>query len=131
MPAWPVDALQEVSATIPMPTSQCCLVDDLSAVAHRSNRALEASAIAIGARLGDPAPLCPEMLEISFLKLQPAFLQHLKRRITPGRRLQTAFRNRQIQPSEVTAAEVAGEVTRRELESVVSPTHINLLYHSC
>jgi hypothetical protein len=42
---------------------------------------------------------------------QPGACQ-LKGRITPGRRLQTAFRNRQIQPSEVTAAEVAGEVTR-------------------
>ena len=71
------------------------------------------------------------MLEIGFLKLQPAFLQHSEGRIAPDRRLETVFRNGQIQPSEVTAAEVAGEITRGELESVVSLAHINLLYHFC
>ena len=69
------------------------------------------------------------MLEIGSLELQPSFLQHSEGRITPGGRRQCAFRDREIQLSQVTAAQMTGEVARRELEPIRSLAHIKFVYH--
>ena len=71
----------------------------------------------------DRQPFAAQVVEIELLELQPALLQHLQRRVAPSGRCQPAVRHQQIELREMAAAEMAGEVARRQLEPIVDIAH--------
>jgi hypothetical protein len=105
------------------------LVDDVGAIAHRRDSTLQpGSAVASGRR--DRQPLTAQVLEIELLQLPPALLQHLQRRVAPSGRRQPALRHHQIELRQMAAADMAGEIARRQLEAIADVAHDDRPYRS-
>ena len=113
-PARTIHASQNIGASKPAPILEGWLHDHVMPGPHRGDGRLEAVVRRVRAHIKDAEPVPTQGVQVLSLVFEAALLQHFEQRVVPDRRDDLSPGGPLVQPRQMLAAEVVGQVTGRK-----------------